>query len=216
MSTGPDARPLEIVSRLYDAWNAGSVAIAAQLLAPNVRWDNFGEPRPAEGVEGLHATLAGSGTGGTMILSPVRVDLLVGAGHHVLGCARRDDVRGERERFEVWTVSEGRVTRYRGYPVEEGLDVVTETTGSGRLATLCRDLSAFNRGERSGWPATVTDARFDQVEVLADSPELMVISAAPLNLLLVFEGDAVQRVSGYPTPEDALAAGRSWRSRQAM
>ena len=204
------ARPLEIVSRLYEAWNAGSVAVAAQLLAPDVRWDNFGEARPSEGVAGMHATLAGPGTGGTMILSPVRVDLLVGAGNHVLGCARR-----ERERFEVWTVSDGKVTRYRGFPVEEGLEVVTETTGSGRLATLCRDLTAFNRGDGSGWPATVAEAQFAQVDVLADSSDLLVISAGPVYLLLVFEGPAVQWVSSYATPEEALAAGRSWRTRQA-
>ena len=210
-------RPLEIVRRLYESWNSGSVARAAALLAPDVRWENFGEPRPVEGVDGLHATLAGPGTGGTMMISPVRVDLLVGAGHHVLGCAHRSDVRGERERFEVWTVTEGRVTRYRGYPVDEGLEVVTESTGSGRLATLCRDVAAFNRGEAAGWPATVAGtgpgARLDQVEVVADSPGLLVISAvrspgeaAPLNLVLAFEGDAVQRVAGYPSAAEALAA----------
>jgi hypothetical protein len=216
MSTGPDARPLEIVNRLYEAWNAGSVALAAQLLAPDVRWDNFGEPRPVEGVEGLHATLAGQGGGGTMILSPVRVDLLVGAGHHVLGCARREDVGDERERFEVWTVVEGRVTRYRGYPVEEGLEVVTESTGSGRLATLCRDVAAFNRRQAGGWPAMVAGAgpgrRLDHIEVLADGPDRLVISAVrspgaavPLILLLAFEGNAVQRVAGYPSAAEALA-----------
>jgi SnoaL-like protein len=210
------ARPLDTVRGLYDAWNAGSVARAAELLAPDIRWENFGEAH-VEGVDGLHATLAGPGSGGTMIISAVRVDLLMGAGHHVLSCVRRSEAGGERERFEVWTVGEGRVIRYRGFPVKEGLQVLTDSAGSGRLTAVCRDVAAFNRRQTSGWPATVAgtgpDARLDDIEVMADSPGRLVVNAVrspgpaeALNLVLEFDVDAVQRVSGYPTAEAALAA----------
>jgi hypothetical protein len=210
---------LGVVRQLYDAWNSGAVARAATVLAPDVRWENFGDELPVEGLEGLHATLAGPATGGTMMLSPVVVDLLIGIGDHVVGCTRRTQgpQADAQARLEVWTVHESRIRRYRGFPIEEGLAVLTESAGSRRLERLCRDLAAFNRHEAAGWPATVAgssaEARLDQVEVLSDEPGALVISAirapgdeAPLNLVLTFEGDDVQRVSGHPTPAAALAA----------
>jgi ketosteroid isomerase-like protein len=210
---------LGVVRLLYDAWNSGGVARAANLLAPDVRWENFGDAKPVEGLEGLHVTLAGPATGGTMMLSPVVVDLLIGVGDHVVGCTRRTQgpQTDERSRVEVWTVHEGKIHRYRGYPFEEGLAVLTESSGSRHLERLCRDLAAFNRHEAAGWPATVAgsgpDARLDDVELLTDSADALVVSAVravgdptPLGLVLAFEGDRIQRVSGHPTAEAALAA----------
>lgn len=205
------------VRALYEAWNSGSVAAAANVLSPTVRWENFGDATPVEGVQGLHVTLAGPSTGGTMMLSPVVVEVLVELGRHVIAVTRRTQGTEQRSRLEVWTVDYGVIVRYRGYPVEEGLAVLTETTGSRRLETLLRDLAAFNCGDSHGWPATIAGtspgARLDDVTVLTDAPGMLVITAvrtpgdaAPLNLALEFAAGRVQRVSGYPTVDQALAA----------
>ena len=149
----PSAREaLDLVRRLYDAWNAGDVAGAAQLLSPAVRWETFGGPGGAlSGREGLESTLAGASSGGTWQLSPVTVDALVRVVEHVIAFSRRRGPDGERERLEVWTLHGGAAVHYRGFPLEEGLAVLTETTGSRRLEAVCRAVLAFNRGDADGW-----------------------------------------------------------------
>ena len=149
----PSAREaLDLVRRLYDAWNAGDVAGAAQLLSPAVRWETFGRPGGAlSGREGLESTLAGASSGGTWQLSPVTVDALVRVVEHVIAFSRRRGPDGERERLEVWTLHGGAAVHYRGFPLEEGLAVLTETTGSRRLEAVCRGVLAFNRGDADGW-----------------------------------------------------------------
>jgi ketosteroid isomerase-like protein len=150
----PAARePLEVVRRLYDAWNAGDVAGAAELLSPAVRWESFGTSPPVAGPQGLQATLAGGSSGGTWTLSPVTVDLLVRVVDHVIAFSRRTGPHGEAEaeRLEVWTVRDGKSVHCRGYPLEEGLAVLSQTTGSGRLEAVCRGVLAFNRGDVDGW-----------------------------------------------------------------
>src|SRR6478672_2699277 len=104
---GPAARaPLEVVRQLYDAWNAGDVAGAAELLSPGVRWETFGASGPMSGREGLQTTLAGGSSGGTWQLSPVTIDVLVRIVQHVIAFSRRRGPDGERERLEVWTLSD--------------------------------------------------------------------------------------------------------------
>jgi len=150
----PAARePLEVVRRLYDAWNAGDVAGAAELLSPAVRWESFGASRPVDGPQGLQATLAGGASGGTWTLSPLTINLLVRVVDHVIACSRRTGRHGEAEaeRLEVWTLRDGKVVHYRGYPLEEGLAVLSRTTGSRRLEAVCRGVLAFNRGDVDGW-----------------------------------------------------------------
>ena len=229
----PAHAPLALVRRLYRAWNAGDVAGAAELLSPAVRWESFGSSPPPDGPDGLRATLAG-GSGGTWMLSPVTIDLLVCVVDHVIAFSRR---QAEVARLEVWTLHEGKVVHYRGYPLDEGLAVLSETTGSRRLEAVCRGVLAFNRGDVDGWmrlfEAEVVSAglgelrpgqRLDDVQILAESPSALVISAvhhlpgtsgaapvaASLNLVFAFEGDRARRVSGHPTPGEALsAAGRT-------
>lgn len=150
----PAARaPLKVVRCLYDSWNAGDVAGAAELLSRAVRWESFGASTPVEGPQGLHATLAGGSSGGTWTRSPVTVDLLVCVVDHVIAFSRRISAHGEAEaeRLEVWTVRDGKVVHYRGYPLDEGLAVLSQTTGSGRLEAVCRGVLAFNRGDVDGW-----------------------------------------------------------------
>jgi ketosteroid isomerase-like protein len=150
----PAARePLEVVRRLYDAWNAGDVAHAAELLSPAVRWESLGTSPPVEGPQGLQATLGGGSSGATWTLAPVTVDLLVSVVDHVIAFSRRTGPRGEdaAERLEVWTLRDGEVVRYRGYPLQEGLAVLSQTTGSRRLEAVCRGVLAFNRGDMDGW-----------------------------------------------------------------
>ena len=150
---GPEASPspLGLVRHLYDAWNAGDVAGAAALLSPAVRWETFGGSRAVSGREGLQSTLAGGSSGGTWLMSPVTVDALVRVVEHVIAFGRRRGPDGERERLEVWTVHDGAAVHYRGFPLEEGLAVLTETTGSRRLEAVCRGVLAFNRGDADGW-----------------------------------------------------------------
>jgi hypothetical protein len=40
---------------------------------------------------------------------------------------------------------------FRGYPLGEGLAVLSQTTGSGRLEAVCRGVLAFNRRDVDGW-----------------------------------------------------------------
>jgi ketosteroid isomerase-like protein len=149
----PGHAPLKLVRRFYDAWNAGDVAGAAGLLSPAVRWESFGTSPPADRPEGLRATLAGGSSGGTWMLSPVTIDLLVCVVDHVIAFSRRSRAQGdaEVERLEVWTVHEGRAVHYRGYPLDDGLAVLSQTTGSRRLEAVCRGVLAFNRGDVDGW-----------------------------------------------------------------
>jgi ketosteroid isomerase-like protein len=257
---GSEASPtprdaLTLVRHLYDAWNAGDVAGAARLLSPSVRWETFGAPGGAvSGREGLQTTLAGASSGGTWHRAPVTVDVLVRVVEHVIAFSRRRGPDGESKRLEVWTLRDGAAVHYRGFPLEEGLAVLTETTGSRRLEAVCRAVLAFNRGDADGWielfdPGVefVTaehDAwrghagmraytehlaeqwpaqRLDDVEILAESPSALVITAVqhledatrgqrvaePLHLVIAFEGGRrARRVSGHPTAEDALAAAR--------
>jgi ketosteroid isomerase-like protein len=213
------------VRRLYEAWNAGDVASAAALLSPAVRWESFGTASPPDGPDGLRTTLAG----GTWMRSPVTIDLLVGVVDHVIAFTRR---QGEVERLEVWTLHEGKAVHYRGFPLDEGLAVLSETTGSRRLEAVCRGVLDFNRGDVDGWlrlfDADVEFAsaelgaprpgqRLDDVQILAESPGALVLSAVshtthaapvaqPLNLVLAFEGERARRVTGHATPGEALSA----------
>ena len=211
--------------RLYRAWNAGDVAGAAALLSPAVRWESFGTSPPPDGPDGLRPTLAGD----TWMHSPVAVDLLVRVVDHVIAFSRR---QGEAARLEVWTLHEGKAVHYRGFPLDEGLAVLSETTGSHRLEALCRGVLAFNRGDVDGWlellhadvefvsaelGAPRPGQRLDDVQILAESPSALVISAVrqashaapvdePLNLVFAFEGDRARRLSGHATPGEALSA----------
>jgi ketosteroid isomerase-like protein len=69
----------------------------------------------------------------------------------VIAFSRRGGPHVEAERLEVWTVRDGRVVHYRGYPLEQGLAVLSQTTGSRRLETVCRGVLAFNCGDVDGW-----------------------------------------------------------------
>jgi SnoaL-like domain len=201
--------PLAVVRGLYEAWNSGDVAGAAALLAPGVRWESFRASRPVEGPQGLEATLAGS-SGGTWLMSAVTVDLLVGVGGHVIAFTQRGEGTAEAPRLEVWTLRDGKVVHYRGYAFGEGLEVLSETTGSRKLEALCRGMLAFNRGEADGWLAVLRGflpgPRVDDVLILAESPGALVISAGTVHLVLGFEGDRVRDVSAHGTPEAAMSA----------
>jgi ketosteroid isomerase-like protein len=221
----PDRAPLELVRRLYDAWNAGDVAGAAALLSPDVRWQSFGASPPADVPEGLQATLAGGSSGGTSTLSPVTLELLVCVVDHVIAFSRRRHAGdAEVERLEVWTVREARAVHYRGYPLEDGLAVLSQTTGSRRLEAVCRGMLALNRGDAEGWvrllePQLWPDQRLDDVQIIAESTNALVISAVqhlhdasrgprsaePLNLVIEFEGDRARRVTGHAALADALS-----------
>jgi ketosteroid isomerase-like protein len=165
----------------------------------------------------------------------VTVDLFVCVVDHVIACSRRDPhVEGEAARLEVWTVRHGKAVHYRGYPLDDGLAVLSQTTGSGRLEAVCRGLLAFNRGDVDDWMQLFDPdvelvtaeqdvgrgQRLDDVEVLAESIDALVISAVRrshaasraariderLNVVIAFEGDRACRVSGHATPEAALSA----------
>jgi ketosteroid isomerase-like protein len=224
--------PLTLVRHLYDAWNAGDVAGAARLLSPSVRWETFGAPGGAlSGREGLQTTLAGASSGGTWHQSPVTIDVLVRVVEHVIAFSRRRGPDGENERLEVWTLHGGAAVHYRGFPLEEGLAVLTETTGSRRLEAVCRAVLAFNRGDADEWIELLDPGlaerwrpgqRLDDVEILAESASTLVITAVqhledatrghrvaePLHLVIAFEGVRARRVSGHATAEEALAAAR--------
>ena len=113
--------PIARIRRLYDAWNAGDVATAADVLSPDVRWDTFGAAKTA-GPNAMQATLA-AGSGGTWHLTAVSIDLLIGIGAHVLACSRRSGAAPER--IEIWTLEHGKAVHYRGYPLDDGLAVLT-------------------------------------------------------------------------------------------
>jgi len=245
--------PLELVRRLYTAWNAGDVAGAATVLSPGVRWETFGGSGARSGPDELQTTLAGGSSGGTWHLSPVAIEALVRVGHHVIAFSRRRGPDGERERLEVWTLRGGAAVHYRGFPLDDGLAVLTETTGSRRLEAVCRGVLAFNRGDAAGWielfdpgvEFVTADGevwrghagiraysddlaelwprqRLDDVEILAESDAELVLSAVqhlenaggtlrtaqPLHLVMTFERGRARRVTGHPTPQDALAAAR--------
>jgi ketosteroid isomerase-like protein len=140
---------LEVVRGLYRAWNSGDVAGAAELLSASVRWETFGSSSPVHEPQGLRATLAG----GTLMPSPMAVDLLVCVLDHVIAVSRPTGAHGEPEpeRLEVWTLRDGKAVHYRGYPLDAGLDVLSETTGSRRLEGVCRGVLAYNRGDVDGW-----------------------------------------------------------------
>jgi SnoaL-like protein len=222
MCAAPAHEPLALIRRLYDAWNAGDVATAADLLSPDVQWESFGGERAA-GPHAMQATLAG-GSGGTWQLTAVAIDLLVGVLDHVIAFSRR---RGaEPERLEIWTLRDGRAVHYRGYPLDDGLAVVSTTTRSGKLESVCRAVLAFNRGDRAGWAdffegegrefaERLSGQRLDDVKVLGETFEALVVSAtyhhgesstAPVNLVITFADAKARRVIVGATPEAALAA----------
>ena len=212
--------PVELVRRLYDAWNAGDVGGAARLLSPEVRWETFGGSGALTGREGLQTTLAGGRWGGTWQRAPGAVDGLVGVVAHVIACPRRRGPGGEAERLEVWTLRDGAAVHYRGYPLERGLEVLTETTGSRRLEAVCRGVLAFNRGDAAGWierfdrDALCPLERIDQVEIVAEASAALVISVSrqledPLYLVIAFEGSRARQAGAHPSAEDALAAARA-------
>jgi hypothetical protein len=211
--------PLDLIRRLYDAWNVGDVATAAEVLSPDVRWDSFGGARVA-GPNAMQATLAG-GSGGTWKLTAVAIDLLVGVVDHVIAFNRRSGA--EPERIEIWTLRDGKAVHYRGYALDEGLAVLTETTRSRKLEIACRALLAFNRGDRGADLRVFTEQlpgrRLDDVEVLGETFESLVVSArheqdeatsAPVHLVITFAGDEARRVVVQPTAEAALAAAARW------
>ncbi len=214
--------PLALIRRLYDAWNSGDVATAAEVLAPDVRWDTFGGAK----ANAMQQTLAG-GSGGTWHLTAVAVDLLVGIEDHVLAFSRRTGAAPER--IEIWTLKDGRAVHYRGYPLDDGLAVLSETTGSRKLELVCRAVVAFNRGDKAGWMRIFTGdgrafaqrlegTRLDDIRVLGETFDALVLSAAyhhggqvtPVHLLLTFAGERARRVEPYPTAADALDAAARW------
>jgi ketosteroid isomerase-like protein len=221
MRDAPAQDPLATIRRLYDAWNGGDVAQAAALLAPDIRWESFGATP-----HGLQEATVAGGSGGTWRLSPVAIDLLVGVGKHVIAFSRRsvDPEGAEAARLEVWTVRGGKAEHYRGYPLEEGLAVLRETTGDGKLEVACRALLAFNRGDRArfvsffeadarSYAERLDGQRLDDVRVLAETFAALVISAIhhggearPVHLVISFAGDHARRVVPHPTAEAAVAA----------
>ena len=118
----------------------------------------------AAGCDGADPSNSGGsgGSGGTWHLTAVSIDLLVGIEEHVLAFSRRSGAAPER--IEIWTLHGGRATHYRGYPLDEGLAVLSETTRSRKLELLCRAMLAFNRGDKAGWMRIFTgDGRaFDE------------------------------------------------------
>ena len=216
--------PLTLIRRLYDAWNSGDVATAAEVLAPDVRWDTYGAAKP----NAMQQTLAG-GSGGTWHLTAVAIDLLVAIENHVLAFSRRTGAAPER--IEIWTLDGGRAVHYRGFPLDEGLAVLSETTGSRKLELVCRAMLAFNRGDQAGWMRIFTGdgrafakrlegTRLDDVEVLGETFESLVLSAAyhhggqvtPAHLVLTFAGERARRVEPHPTADAALAAAARWNT----
>ncbi len=216
--------PLALIRRLYDAWNSGDVATAAEVLAPDVRWDTFGAAKASPNA--MQQTLAG-GSGGTWHLTAVAVDLLVAIEDHVLAFSRRSGAAPER--IEIWTLRDARAVHYRGYPLDDGLAVLSETTGSRKLELLCRALLAFNRGDKAGWLRIFTGdgrafaqrlegTRLDDIEVLGETFESLVLSAVyhhggqltPAHLLLTFAGERVRRVEPHATADAALEAAARW------
>ena len=216
--------PLTLIRRLYDAWNSGDVATAAEVLAPDVRWDTYGAAKP----NAMQQTLAG-GSGGTWHLTAVAIDLLVAIENHVLAFSRRTGAAPER--IEIWTLDGGRAVHYRGFPLDEGLAVLSETTGSRKLELVCRAMLAFNHGDQAGWMRIFTGdgrafakrlegTRLDDVEVLGETFESLVLSAAyhhggqvtPAHLVLTFAGERARRVEPHPTADAALAAAARWNT----
>jgi ketosteroid isomerase-like protein len=216
--------PLALIRRLYEAWNSGDVATAAQVLAPDVRWDTFGAAKATPNA--MQQTLAG-GSGGTWHLTAVAVDLLVGIEDHVLAFSRRTGAAPER--IEIWTLDGGKAVHYRGYPLDDGLAVLSETTRSRKLELVCRALLAFNRGDKAGWMRLfpgdgrafvpwLEGTRLDDVEVRGETFEALVLTAAyhhggrvaPVHLLLTFAGERVRRVDPHRTAEAALEAAARW------
>jgi SnoaL-like domain len=216
--------PLAQIRRLYDAWNSGDVAAAAEVLAPDVRWETFGAAKA--GPNAMQQTLAG-GSGGTWHLTAVSVDLLVGIEDHVLAFSRRSGAAPER--IEIWTLQHGRAAHYRGYPLDDGLAVLSETTRSRKLELLSRAVLAFNRGDKAGWLRLFTGdgrafaqrlegTRLDDLEVRGETFEALVISAdythggraTPVHLVLTYAGERVRRVEPHATVADALDAAARW------
>jgi ketosteroid isomerase-like protein len=216
--------PLALIRRLYDAWNVGDVATAAEVLAPDVQWDTFGAAKAAP--DAMQATLAG-GSGGTWHLTAVSVDLLVAVVEHVFAFSRRSGAAPDR--IEIWTLDGGKAVHYRGYPLDDGLAVVSETTGGRKLEIVCRALLAFNRGDRGGWLRWFTGEarafaerlegrRLDDVRVLGETFDSLVVAAdyhhaeavTPVNLVLTFAGDRARRIVAHPTADEALAAAARW------
>ena len=216
--------PLALIRRLYEAWNSGDVAAAAQVLAPDVRWDTYGAAKATPNA--MQQTLAG-GSGGTWHLTAVGVDLLVGIEEHVLAFSRRSGAAPER--IEIWTLDGGKAVHYRGYPLDDGLAVLSETTRSRKLELVCRALLAFNRGDKAGWMRIFTGdgrafaqrlegTRLDDVDVRGETFDSLVLSAGyhhddaatPVHLLLTFAGERVRRVEPHATVADALDAAARW------
>lgn len=199
--------PLPRIRRLYDAWNAGDVATAAQVLSPKVEWDTFGA---ATGE--MQATRAAGSVG---------IDLLVGVGEHVLAFSGRSGA--EPDRIEIWTVRDGRAVHYRGYPLDEGLAVLNATTRSRKLELMCRAVLAFNRGDRERWAGyfdgegrrfarRLEGRRLDDVQILGEALTTLVVSATyhheavtTVYLAISFGDDRLQRVVVHATAEAALA-----------
>jgi hypothetical protein len=173
----------------------------------------------------MQATLAG-GSGGTWHLTAVAVDLLVGVVEHVFAFSRRSGAAPDR--IEIWTLDGGKAVHYRGYPLDEGLAVVSETTGSRKLEIACRAFLSFNRGDRARWlrwfsgeargfAERLEGRRFDDIRVLGETFDSLVIGAdyhhgevTPVNLLLTFAGERVRRIAAHPTADEALAAAARW------
>ena len=107
--------------------------------------------------------------------------------------------------------------------------MLSETTRSRKLELLCRAMLAFNRGDKAGWMRIFTGdgrafaqrlegTRLDDVEVLGETFEALVVSAAyhlggrvtPVNLVLTYAGERVRRVEPHPTAADALDAAARW------
>ena len=216
--------PLALIRRLYDAWNSGDIATAAEVLAPDVQWETYGAAKTAPNA--MQQTLAG-GSGGTWHLTAVAIDLLVAIEDHVLAFSRRTGTAPER--IEIWTLRDARAVHYRGYPLDEGLSVLSDTTRSRKVELVCRALLAFNRGDEAGWMRIFTGdgrafaqrlegSRLDDVEVRGETFESLVLSAAyhhggrvsPVHLLLTFAGERVRRAEPHQTAAAALEAAAGW------
>ncbi len=215
---------LALIRRLYDAWNSGDVATAAQVLAPDVQWDTYGAAKGAP--DAMQVTLA-AGSGGTWHLTAVSIDLLLGVGDHVFAFSRRTGAAPER--IEIWTLDGGKAVHYRGYPLDDGLAVVSETTGGRKLEIVCRAFLSFNRGDRGRWlrwfsgeargfAERLEGRRLDDVRVLGETFDSLVVSAGyehdeavhPVNLVITFAGERVRRIVAHPSADDALAAAARW------